>query len=309
MALEVGIVGLPGSGKTTLFHALTRVAPEHQRDRPSVGMAAIPDDRLERVAEVVGSPKTTDATMRVVDVPGTGAAMLGNLRRADALLAVVDGFSGASHSDRDLETVRLELLVADRDHVQKRIDALGSKALAGDAGARSELESLEGVLAHLEAERPLAEYEGDMPETLEPLTEKPLVPVVNGPEGIDAKLEIELADLPDEEAAEFREGQPALHEVVHRLSESLDLITFFTANENEARAWTLRRGQTALDAAASIHSDIAHGFVRCEVVGWRDLVESGSRAEAARRGLQRLEGKTYVVQDGDVLQIRFTPPH
>ena len=140
------------------------------------------------------------------------------------------------------------------------------------------------------------------------MTTKPLVVVENGPGGIDVKLEAELAELPEEEAREFREGPAALDEVVRRLFEALDLITFFTANENEARAWTLHRGRTALDAAASVHTDMAHGFVRCEVIPWSELVAAGSRAEAARRGLQRLEGKAYVVQDGDVLNIRFTPP-
>ena len=109
-----------------------------------------------------------------------------------------------------------------------------------------------------------------------------------------------------EEAAAFRDGQPsALDQVVRRLTEELDLVTFFTANENEARAWSLRRGRTALEAAAAVHTDMARGFIRCEVVPWRDLVEAGSRAEAARRGLQRLEGKSYEVQDGDVLNVRF----
>src|SRR5207302_6909072 len=123
--------------------------------------------------------------------------------------------------------------------------------------------------------------------------------------GIDLKLEAELAELSEEEAGVFREGASALEEVVRRLSEELGLISFFTAGDKEARAWTLRRGQTALDAAATVHSDLARGFIRCEVIRWDDLVEAGSHSEAARRGLQRLEGKTYVVQDGDVLNVRF----
>src|SRR6185295_1854997 len=112
-------------------------------------------------------------------------------------------------------------------------------------------------------------------------------------------------DLPDDEASEFRDGPSALDEVTRRLSDALGLITFFTVGDKETRAWTLRRGQTALDAAATIHSDIARGFIRCEVIRWTDFVELGSRAEAVKRGLQRLEGKDYVVEDGDVLNIRF----
>jgi len=123
--------------------------------------------------------------------------------------------------------------------------------------------------------------------------------------GIDLQLEAELAEMSEADAAEYRDGPSALDEVVRRLRDALDLITFFTAGEKETRAWTLRNGETALDAAGSIHSDIARGFIRCEVVRWDDLVDAGSYAEVARRGLQRLEGKTYEVRDGDVLTVRF----
>ena len=132
--------------------------------------------------------------------------------------------------------------------------------------------------------------------------------MVNGPEGIDLKLESELADLSEEEASAFREGASALEDIVQRLFAVLDLVSFITAGDKETRAWTLRRGRSALEAAASIHTDIAAGFIRAEVIRWDDLVEAGSHAEAARRGLQRLEGKAYVVEDGDVLNIRFSPP-
>ncbi|MGH2934829.1 MAG: DUF933 domain-containing protein [Gaiellaceae bacterium] len=135
---------------------------------------------------------------------------------------------------------------------------------------------------------------------------KPLLSIVNGPGGIDLQLEAELAEMPEEEAAEFRGGgESALASIVRRLAETLDLITFFTAGEKETRAWTLRRGSSALDAAATIHTDIARGFIRCEVVRWDDLVAAGGHAEAARAGKQRLESKTYVVEDGDVLNVRF----
>jgi ribosome-binding ATPase YchF (GTP1/OBG family) len=307
LSLEAGIVGLPGSGKTTLFQALTGAEPHLGRDKPNVGMAPIEDERLRAVAAVVGSPKVTDAALRVLDVVGTSAAQLGTLRQADALLAVVDAFSPGADPPRHLAALELELLVADRDHVERRLERVRREAKSGDPESRREAEALEQALAHLEGERPLRDFDGELPEALEPLTIKPVVVVENGPGGIDAKLEVELAELPAEEAAEYREGPSALNEVVRRLFGALDLIVFFTANENEARAWTLRRGKTGLDAAAAIHTDMAHGFVRCEVIRWSDLVESGSRAETAKRGLQRLEGKTYLVEDGDVLTIRFTP--
>jgi ribosome-binding ATPase YchF (GTP1/OBG family) len=311
VALEVGIVGLPNAGKTTLFNALTRAGAEitayaSVTAKPNVGMAPIADDRLERVAAVVDARKLTPAAIRVVDVPGAGAALLGNLRQADALLAVLDGFSPEAHPDDDLATLRLELLVADREHVERRLERVAKQAKSGEAALRQEVAALERIRGHLDAERPLSDWQGELPPALEPLTTKPLLAIVNGPGGIDAKLEAELSELAPEEAAAFREGTAAaLDEVVRGLFEALDLLSFFTADEKETRAWTLRRGQTALDAAQAVHSDIARGFIRCEVIRWSDLVECGSRAEAQRRGLQRLEGKGYAVEEGDVLRIRF----
>jgi hypothetical protein len=298
VSLEVGIVGLPGAGKSTLFATLTGAVPETY-GTAHVGMAAIPDERLEQVAGAVGSVKTTRASIRVLDLPGTTAAQLGGARAADALVAVVK-------DEADLESLELELIVADRDHVERRLEKVRKDAKSGDPKLRTEVEALERLLDHVEAGRSLGAYDRDLPAELEPLTTKPVVPVVNGPGGIDLKLEAELAELPVEEAAAFRDGElSALDKLVRRLRESLDLVTFFTANENEARAWTLRRGGTALDAAGTIHTDMARGFIRCEVIGWKDLAEAGSRAEASRRGLQRLEGKSYVVDEGDVLTIRF----
>ena len=304
MSLAVGIVGLPGAGKTTLFTALTK-AGGGGFGKENVGMAQIADERLARLAELVGARKVTPATIRVVDVPGTGPALLGGLRQVDAILAVADGFSPGANPAADLENLELELLVADRDHVERRLERVEKQAKSGDAALRKEVDELRAVLAHLDEGKPLRDYPGELPPELEPLTTKPLLAIVNGPEGIDLQLEAELAGMGDEEAAEFREGPSALEEVVRRLRDALDLITFFTAGEKETRAWTLRRGQTALEAAAAIHSDIARGFIRCETISTDDLLEAGSHAEAARRGTQRLEGKTYVVQDGDVLNIRF----
>jgi ribosome-binding ATPase YchF (GTP1/OBG family) len=305
VALEAGIVGLPGAGKTTLFTALTRTGGG-EYGKTNVGMAEVPDPRLEALAKVVAAKKVTPASIRVQDVPGTGAALLGNLRQVDALLVVVDGFSNGADPAGDLENLKLELLVADRDHVAGRLERVEKQAKSGDPKLRVEVERLGGILAAVDAGRTLAEVGGDLPGGLEPLTTKPLIAVENGPGGIDLALEAELAELQPEEAAAFREGAPsALDEVARRLRDELDLITFFTAGEKETRAWPLRNGETALDAAAAIHSDIARGFIRCEVVDWEELVEAGSHAEVARRGHQRLEGKTYLVGDGDVLNIRF----
>jgi ribosome-binding ATPase YchF (GTP1/OBG family) len=310
MSLEVGIVGLANSGKTTLFNALTQAGAEITAyatvsDKANVGMAPIADERLEQVAAVVKARKVTPAAVRVVDVPGTGRALLGNLRQVDALLAVLNGWGQDADPGAELETIELELIVADREHVERRLDRVAKQAKSGDASLRQEVTTLEAILGHLDAGKRLDAWPGELPPELEPLTTKPLIAVENGPGGIDAKLEAELVELPEEEAAAYRDGPSALAEVVRRLFEALGLLSFFTAGDKETRAWTLRHGQTALDAAETIHSDIARGFIRCEVIAWSDLVECGSHAEAAKRGLQRREGKTYEIQDGDVLNIRF----
>jgi ribosome-binding ATPase YchF (GTP1/OBG family) len=301
VALEVGIVGLQSSGKSMLFAALTGA-----RAHGDVGMAAIPDPRLDQLAEVVHARKVTPAAIRVVEVRGTGPELLGKLRQVDALLVVLDGFSGTRVPEDDLETLKLELLVADRDHVERRLERVSKQAKSGDAKVKREAEDLERLLAHLDSGKSLADWPEELPPELEPLTTKPLLSIVNGTGGIDLQLEAELAEMSPAEAAEFRgDGESALAAIVRELAETLDLITFFTAGEKETRAWTLRRGSTAIDAASTIHTDIARGFIRCEVVRWDDLVAAGSHAEAARAGKQRLEGKTYVVEDGDVLNVRF----
>jgi ribosome-binding ATPase YchF (GTP1/OBG family) len=310
LPLQVGIVGLPNAGKTTLFNALTHAgahvtAYADVTAKANVGMAVIPDDRLERLAALVGSRKVTPAAIRVVDVPGGKAEVPGELRQSDALLVVLDGFSEEANPEADLESLKLELLVADRDHVERRLEKVRKEAKSGEPGKRKEVEHLEGLLAHLESGGSLGDWPGEVPRELEPLTTTPLIPVENGPNGIDCALETELLELDPEEAAEFRTGPSALDEVVHRLKDALGLLTFFTIGDKEARAWTLRDGESAFDAAETIHSDMARGFIRCEVIHWDDLLECGSHGEAARQGLQRLEGKAYVVRDGDVLNIRF----
>ena len=238
-------------------------------------------------------------------MPGTGpraarqpAAGRRAARRARRLL-------GHARPADDLETLKLELLVADRDHVESRLERITKQAKSGDARLREATE-LERAARASRRGRTLADWEGELPPELEPLTTKPLIAIENGPGGIDLKLEAELAELPDEEAAEFRgSGESALGEVVRRLAETLDLITFFTAGEKETRAWTLRRGETAIDAA---DDDPLRHRARLHPLRGDPLGRSRRRRRTCRgcaAGKQRLEGKTYVVEDGDVLNMRF----
>jgi ribosome-binding ATPase YchF (GTP1/OBG family) len=306
MPLEIGLVGLPGSGKTTLFKALTGVPPDTLTyGTAHVGMASIPDERLEKIAPLLGSEKATPAALKVIDPPGLSPAVLGELRQVDALLAVSRAFGSDVDPARDEEALRLELLVADRDHVERRLERVRTQAKSGDPAFRKEVEELERLLAHVEGGSSLADFADGLPAELEPLTTKPLVTIANGPDGVDLQLEAELAELDPGEAAAFRDGPSALETTLAALFDTAGLLTFFTGNEKETRAWTLPRGATALEAAGSIHTDMARGFIRCEVISYDDLLEAGSRAEAARRGTQRLEGKTYPVADGDILNVRF----
>src|SRR4051794_41270635 len=179
--LEAGIVGLTAAGKTTLFNVLTRAGVGPDFGKEHVGMAPIADERLGQLATVVSAAKVTPAAARVTDVPGTGPQLLGNLRRVDALVAVMDGFSANADPDGDLERLDLELLVADRDHVERRLERVGKQAKSGDAKLREEVTVLEGLLEWLDAGNSLRGWDGELPPELEPLTTKPVVAGVDGP--------------------------------------------------------------------------------------------------------------------------------
>ena len=225
----------------------------------------------------------TPAAIRVQDVPGTGPALLGNLRQVDALLVVLDGFSPGADPAGDLENLKLELLVADRDHVAGRLERVEKQAKSGDPKLRAEVERLREVLAAVDARHAaLRASTGELPDGLEPLTTKPLIAVENGPGGIDLALEAELAELSDEEAAAFRDGgASALEEVVRRLRDALDLVTFFTAGEKETRAWTLRRGR---DRARRRGDDPLRHRARLHPLRG-DRLEGSRRGRLPRRGL------------------------
>ena len=311
MPLAVGIVGPPKAGKTTLFNALTGVGATVS-GKENVGMAPVVDYRLARVAEVVGAKKVTPASIRVVDVPGSGAQLLGNLRQVDALLLVLDGWSGTRSPEDDRVALGLELILADREHVQRRLERVSKEAKSGDPALREEAALLERLAAHLDAGETLAGFQEPIPTELEPLTTKPLLEVVNGPEGIDLQLESELAELPEEDASAFRESGTALDEVVGRLFAALDLHQLLHRR---------REGDAGLDAAPGPDSTrgrrgrpLGHrsrlhprrgdplGRPRCRRLPRRSGAPrpSATRGQALRRrGRRRAERQVFASRGGD----------
>jgi GTP-binding protein YchF len=357
--VRVGIVGLPNAGKSTLFNALTRAGAEtgdyaFTTIDPNVAVVGVPDDRLERVAKTVGSSEVVHETIEFHDIAGLvrGASQgegLGNkflaaIRETDAICHVVRCHSagGVPHPEGrvdpldDIELIETELLAADLEQAERRIERVGKQAKSGDKEAISEQSWLERVVDALGAGRPVREV--PVPETapnaprrLFALTSKPILYVANVDEGVEtvpeavlehaeragavavpisARLESELGELgDDEEADEMRAelgvSESGLARLIHAAFQLLELIVFFTAGEDkEAMARSVRRGSTAWDAAAKVHTEIQDAFVRAEVVAWDDLVEAGGYARARDRGLLRTEGRTYVVADGDVITIK-----
>ncbi len=363
MALQLGLVGLPNAGKSTLFNALTRahaaVAPyPFTTIDPHVGVVAVPDSRLDALANLIHPEKVTPTTLEVVDIAGLiqdahkgeglGNQFLGHIRNVDAIAIVARCFHDPDvpHvSDRldpreDIKTLELELALADLATLEKRQEKVRTASKAGMKEFAAELLVLDRAHQHLEAGHPartleLNEAEAAFLTPLQLLTAKPLLFVANVgekdmPGGGDlaqsvvsiaqraqagvvilcAQCEMELADWPSDEAIQYRQalGQkdPSLDRVVRAAYELLNLITFFTATGGkELRAWTLKKGSTAIDAAGAVHTDMARGFIRAEVIPCEELVRIGSMATARERGLLRLEGRDYAVQDGDLIHFRF----
>src|SRR5712691_8538559 len=322
---DIGLAGLPYAGKSTLFTALTRVGAAGGRSNQAV--VRVPDPRLAVLAELERSRKVVPAQVRFVDVPGGLTAQgLAALREADALALVLRGFGPDADPVGELWRLRAELLLADMAVVDSALENAHRRSKGGRAPV-PEVPVLERAAAALSDERPLGEVEWSDDErqhlrALAPLTLKPWIPVVNLEEGVDlpgglpegavgvwASIEAETADMPEDEArallAEFGVEEPGLDRVITACYGALDLITFLTTGEDETRAWEVRRGATAQEAAGVIHTDLARGFIRAEVVGYDDLVAAGGWTQAKARGLLRVEGKDYVVREGDVLHVRF----
>ncbi len=366
MSLSVGIIGLEGSGKSSLFQAVTRGV--HSAGRSSMTAVAVPDSRLQILADMVHPRRVVPASVQFVDVGGLsrgvqasgglGSQFLSNLQGVDALAIVLRCYTrpdiglGPETADpiADAESVLLELTLSDLGRVHKRLERTSKAARGGDQAAKREEDLLFRLEARLDAGQPGRGVDtgaGNLENVkdLGLLTLKPIILVANVAEGdlgpgtdpnlpdphgiremlaglqeragtmgadlaiLSAGTEAELTELPEEDAREYLLSlgvtQTGLDRFIHSAYSLLEWLTFFTAGEPEVRAWTVRQGARAPEAAGRIHSDIERGFIRAEVTSWDDLLEAGSPEAAKRAGKTRLEGKDYVMREGDVVYFRF----
>ena len=361
--MKLGIVGLPNVGKSTLFNAITKAGAECANYpfctiEPNVGMVAVPDERLEKLAEIYHPEKVTPAVIEFVDIAGLvkgashgeglGNKFLSHIREVDAICEVVRCFEdtnivhvdGSINPIRDIETINLELIFADLETIEKRIDNT-KKKLKADKKYQEELTVLENVKQTLEQGKSarslnLNEEEKEILKDSFLLTMKPILYIANVSEEqlaqgkedenvkkvveyakqenaevipLCVKIEEELASLEDNEQKEMLEAlgleESGLNKVIKASYDLLGLMSFLTAGEPEVRAWTIKKGTKAPQAAGKIHSDIERGFIRAEIVSYNDLVKEGSINAVKEKGLMRSEGKDYIMQDGDVVLFRF----
>lgn len=360
--MRTGIIGLPQVGKTSLFRILTKAHLAEQAyanpREAHVGIAKVPDDRLDRLAALYNPKKLTHASVEYVDVGAIGqealkeTAYLGHLRTVDALAHVVRAFDdpsiphvGSIDPLRDIKNVEFDLMVSDLGQIEKRLERVEKdlkKMRSPDL--EKEFELLKQAKTHLESEHPLREMQMSVEDKKRLrgfmfLSEKPMLYVPNvgestelgkdlenavskyglrdvasrpnaGAVAICGKVEAELAEMSDADAAEFLSSyglaESGLTRLIRTTYKLLGLISFFTAGEDECRAWTIPVNTRAQQAAGAIHSDLEHHFIRAETIRWDQLLEAGSEASARAKGTLRLEGKEYIVQDGDVMHIRHS---
>ncbi len=354
---KFGFVGLPNAGKSSLYNALTGggalAAPyAFATTDPNVGVAKVFDERLDKLAEMSQSKNVVPASVQFNDIgglvagaskgEGLGNKFLSGIRESDAIVFVLRAFAdpdvpGPTNPIEHLETVEIELTLADLDTIERQIDKK-RKAARADRSLADDVAAAEAALVHLEAGTPLyrADLSEDLKLALKPwflLTNKPVLAIVNIDEeqiervdevtapvqaslgeladvfGVCVQLEAEAAQLDPEDRHEMLDalglGEGALPRFISAAYHALGLRTFLTTGEKESRAWTFREGSSAPECAGRIHTDLQRGFIRADVIRWDELLEAGSMAKARDVGTLRTEGKDYIVQDGDVLEIRF----